>query len=51
MVFSVERCLLPLARREIRRSNRRCRFVAALDVDPLHAFFIDNFFNRCHLKL
>jgi hypothetical protein len=25
--------------------------VAALDVDPLHAFFIDNFFSRGHLEL
>jgi hypothetical protein len=45
------RCLLLLVRREIRRSNRRCRFVVTLDVEPLHAFFIDNFFNRRHLKL
>jgi hypothetical protein len=45
------RCLLLLVRREIRRGNRRCRLVAALDVDPLHAFFIDNFFSRGHLEL
>ena len=38
-----------LVRREIRRSNRRCRLVATLDVDPMRAFFIDNFFNRRHL--